>query len=122
MTEQVKKFFEEILAKKQRGEKLTEGEIYAYRFFIRSKDSGNKIYEISDIVWEQHLPEIADVIRKAGIDTIIVTDRSTALMGTLHGFAEQGFIMRGLDVIERIEKRYGEEAIEKIPGVRFDVR
>ena len=60
-----------------------------------------------------------EALRKAGFDSFIYTNQSTAVMENLHGFAKAGCIMTGLTTITRRERRFGEYRDEAILGIHF---
>ena len=74
-----------------------------------------------DYVWDKEAHDFIDTFRKAGIETFVVTNKSTALMENLHWFAAEGCEMLGLCTITKKENRWGEETEEQIMGIRFKV-
>ena len=60
-----------------------------------------------------------DTLRKAGIESLVVTNQSTGLMRNLHDFAAEGCTMLGLCTITKKDNRWGEETEDQIMGIRF---
>lgn len=71
--------------------------------------------------WDREQHDFIDTLRKAGIDTLVVTNQSTGLMEDLHGYAAEGCTMLGLCTITRKSRRFGEETEEQIMGIRFQL-
>ena len=93
---------------------LTRGECDAYRAWRTSNLRGNDELELDDSVWEKDIHDFIETLRKAGIESFVITSQSTGLMGNLHGFAAEGCEMTGLCTITRKEARWGEEEPEKV--------
>ena len=72
-----------------------------------------------DFVWEAEAHDFIDTLRKAGIETFVIVNTSTALMENLHWFAAEGCTMQGLCTITKKENRFGEDREEQIMGIRF---
>jgi hypothetical protein len=51
---------------------------------------------MDDFTWDNERQEFLDALRKAGVRTMIVTNRSTALMEDIHGYVALGCEMLGL--------------------------
>ena len=95
---------------------FTPGAAKAYRAW-KYCDHDELLYD--DFVWESEAADFIDTFRKAGITTMVVTNRSTALMENLHWFAAQGCEMLGLCTVTRKSDRWGEEEEEQVMGIRF---
>ena len=74
---------------------------------------------MEDFTWDQERHDFIDTLRKAGIQTMVVTSQSTGLMEDLHGYVAEGCTMLGLCTITRKDKRWGREKEEQIMGIRF---
>ena len=94
----------------------SQGACKAYRAW---KYSTTDEILFDDFVWEKDAHDFIDTFRKAGIETFVVTNQSTALMENLHWFAAEGCTMLGLCTITKKENRWGEEKEEQIMGIRF---
>ena len=77
--------------------------------------------EMNDFVWEKEAHDFIDTFRKAGVETFVTTNQSSALMENLHWFAAEGCEMLGLCTLTKKDTRWGEEAEEKVMGIRFKV-
>ena len=96
----------------------SQGACKAYRAW---KYSTTDEVLFDDYVWDKEAHDFIDAFRKAGIETFVVTNQSTALMENLHWFAAEGCTMLGLCTITKKENRWGVEKEEQIMGIRFKV-
>ena len=96
----------------------SEGACKAFRAW-KYNEGDEMVFE--DFVWEKEAHDFIDTLRKAGIDTFVITNTSTALMENLHWFAAEGCTMQGLCTITKKENRWGEEKEEQVMGIRFKV-
>ena len=78
-----------------------------------------RAFEEKHAAHKQLKQQIIDTLRKAGIETLVVTNQSTGLMEDLHGYAAEGCTMLGLCTITKKSRRFGEETEEQIMGIRF---
>ena len=62
--------------------------------------------------------EFNDTLRKAGIETMIITNASTALLENLHAYAAEGCTLEGLCTVKR-KTIWGTD--EEIPGIRLRI-
>ena len=76
---------------------------------------------MDDFTWDRDRHDFIDTLRKAGIQTLVVTNQSTGLMEDLHGYAAEGCTMLGLCTITKKDTRWGEEKEEQIMGIRFQL-
>ena len=99
----------------------TQGAFKAYRAWAASVSRGNEEPELDDFLWDQEVSDFVDTLRKAGIESFTITDRSTALMGNLHALAAEGGTIEGLCMVGRIEPEWGHAKPEAVMGIRFKV-
>ena len=98
---------------------ISAGACKAYRAW-RYSETDEVIMD--DFTWEgQETHDFIDTLRKAGIQSLVVTNQSTGLMRNLHDFAAEGCTMQGLCTITKKENRWGEETEEQIMGIRFSL-
>jgi hypothetical protein len=76
---------------------------------------------MDDFLWEKEVHDFIDTLRRAGIQTFVYTNQSTAVMENLHAFAAEGCTMDGLCTITRHEDRWGDEEPTEVMGIRFSV-
>ena len=74
---------------------------------------------MDDFTWDRERHDFIDTLRKAAIQTLVVTNQSTGLMEDLHGYAAEGCEMLGLCTITKKSDRWGEETEEQVMGIRF---
>jgi hypothetical protein len=95
---------------------ISDGACKAYRAW-RYSETDEVIMD--DFTWDRERHDFIDTLRKAGIETLVVTNQSTGLMEDLHGYAAEGCTMLGLCTITKKSRRFGEETEEQIMGIRF---
>ena len=95
------------------------GENKAYRAWKTSIQRQEDEVEMDDFLWEKEVAGFIGTLRKAGIQTFVYTNQSTAVMENLHQFAAAGCRMEGLCTITRTETRWGDEETTEVMGIRF---
>ena len=98
---------------------FAQGENKAYRAWKTSIQRQEDEVEMDDFLWEKEVADFISALRKAGIQTFVYTNQSTAVMENLHQFAAQGCRMDGLCTITRTESRWGDEEPAEVMGIRF---
>ena len=98
-----------------------QGACKAYRAWAQSLSRKENEVEMDDFLWEKEVTDFIDALRKAGIETFVYTNQSTAVMENLHQFAAAGRRMQGLCTITRHESRWGDEEPAEIMGIRFSL-
>ena len=98
-----------------------QGACKAYRAWAQSLSRKEDEVEMDDFLWEKEVADFIDALRKAGIETFVYTNQSTAVMENLHQFAAAGCTMQGLCTITRHESRWGDEEPAEIMGIRFSL-
>ena len=100
---------------------IAAGACKAYRAWSHSIEKGNEELEMDDFLWDREVTDFIDTLRKAGIETFVYTNQSTAVMENIHDFEANGCRLDGLTKIHRMENRYGEDEETTIPGIRFSL-
>jgi len=98
---------------------IPQGACKADRAFLGTLEHGEDKIEMNDFLWDREIDDFVEALRKAGFDSFIYTNQSTAVMENLHGFAKAGCTMTGLTTITRRERRFGEYRNEEILGIHF---
>ena len=98
-----------------------QGACKAYRAWAQSLSRKEDEVEMDDFLWEKEVADFIDALRKAGIETFVYTNQSTAVMENLHQFAAAGCRMQGLCTITRHENRWGDEEPTEVMGIRFSL-
>jgi hypothetical protein len=98
---------------------ISQGACKAYRAFLGTLEHGEDEIEMNDFLWDREIDDFVEALRKAGFDSFIYTNQSTAVMENLYGFAKAGCTMTGLTTITRRERRFGEYRDEAILGIHF---
>ena len=98
---------------------FSQGANKAYRAWASCVGRQEEEVEMDDFLWDRDVADFVDTLRKAGFDSFVYTNQSTAVMENLHQFAAQGCAMQGLCLITRRENRWGEEEPVEIMGIRL---
>lgn len=98
-----------------------QGASKAYRAWVGSISRKEDEVEMDDFLWEKEVHDFVDTLRRAGIQTFVYTNQSTAVMENLHAFAAEGCTMDELCTITRHEDRWGDEEPTEVMGIRFSV-
>ena len=117
-SDELKAWYEEDAAAKFPFE---QGACKAYRAWAQSLSRKEDEVEMDDFLWEKEVADFIDALRKAGIETFVYTNQSTAVMENLHQFAAAGCRMQGLCTITRHENRWGDEEPTEVMGIRFSL-
>ena len=75
--------------------------------------------EMSDYLWKREVPDFVETLRKAGIQSFVYTNQSTAVMENIHQLVAAGCILEGPCSITKKRDHWGEEGEEQILGLRF---
>ena len=97
---------------------ISAGACKAYRAW---RNSNTDEVIMDDFTWDRDRHDFIATLRRAGIQTLVVTNQSTGLMEDLHGYAAEGCTMLGLCTITKKDTRWGEEKEEQIMGIRFQL-
>lgn len=98
---------------------FSHGANKAYRAWAASVSRQEDEVEMDDFLWDREVPDFVGTLRRAGIDTFIYTNQSTAAMKNLYAFAAEGCMMTGFCTITRHEGRWGNEELVEVIGIRF---
>ena len=100
----------------------SQGAVKAYRAWAESNSRNEDEVEMNDFLWEKEVKDFIDTLRKAGIETFVYTNESTACMENLHDFAAEGCTLMGLCKITRQENRWGAEEPYEVNVIRFSTK
>ena len=93
----------------------------AWQFLLAGLMSGVCMLIFEDFVWEREAADFIDTLRKAGLETFVVTNDSTALMENIHWFVGLGCKLEGTCIVTRHRRRWGEDEKEQLMGLRFSL-
>ena len=100
---------------------FSQGANKAYRAWASSVGRQEEEVEMDDFLWDREVADFVGTLRKAGFDSFVYTNQSTAVMENLHQFAAEGCRMLGLCSILRHENRWGDEEPTEVMGIRFSL-
>nr|DAO81510.1 MAG TPA: hypothetical protein [Caudoviricetes sp.] len=99
MTEQIKTYFENL--RENDANKLSRGTLEAYWTYEFNLNHNSSEFECNELPWTTDMSDFVKTMREAGIETIAVTETSTALLENLHKLASQGCTIEGLCKVSR---------------------
>ena len=88
----------------------------AFRAWLYSE--GNEL-EMDEFLWDREVSDFVETLRKAGIQSFVYTNQSTAVMENIHQFVAAGCTLEGPCTLVKKSYRWGEEGEEQILGLRF---
>jgi hypothetical protein len=71
------------------------GEGRVARAYALAREKNADAILVNEVVWEREYEDFDAALREYGIDTVFVTDKSTALMDTLRMLLNHGFAVTG---------------------------
>ena len=98
---------------------FSSGENKAYRAWASSLQRGQSEMEMDDFLFDTEVADFIGTLKKAGIDSFVYTNTSTAVMENIHAFAKNGYRLESLCTITRHESRWGKEEPYEVEGIRF---
>lgn len=98
---------------------FTGGENKAYRAWAQSISRHEDELEMDEFLWEKEVANFVETLRRAGIESFVYTNQSTAVMENLHSLAQEGCTLQGLCTITRTGDRWGDEEPYEVQGIRF---
>jgi hypothetical protein len=66
-------------------------------------------YELKTFLWDKEVKDFVKTIMSIGITRFVYTNTSTAVMDNLHLLEQEGCCIRGLAVMEKVEKGFFDE-------------
>lgn len=100
-------------------EAATNGQAKAWQAWTETTRSQSSAFEVRDLPWDRDIHDFVETLRAAGVAEFAVTDRSTALMGSLHRLVDEGCTMQGLCKVTRDEIRWGEKDNTEYEAILF---
>ena len=102
MNEQIKNYFENLRINSENdATKLSRGTLEAYWAYEFNLNHNSSEFECNELPWTTDMSDFVKPMREAGVETIAVTETSTALLENLHKLATQGCSIDGLCTITR---------------------
>ena len=77
--------------------------------------------EMSDFLWDREVEGFVDTLRKAGIQTFVYTNQSTAVLENIHQLVAAGCVLEGPCTLTKKTEKWGKETEEQVLGLRFHV-
>lgn len=116
--QRIKAWYEE---EKKHPYPFSDGACKAYRAYTTSQNNQASTFEVSDLPWEKDYDDFVGTLRAAGIQTFVVTDKSTALMDGIHELTSRGCKLIGPVAITRKEFFFGSYQETEDRGLEFQV-
>ena len=74
---------------------------------------------MDEFLWDREVEDFVETLRKAGFQSFVYSNQSTAVMQNIHQFVAAGCTLEGPCTLVKKSKRWGEEGDEQILGLRF---
>lgn len=104
MTEQIKTYFENLRENAENNaNKLSRGTLEAYWTYEFNLNHNSSEFECNELPWTTDMSNFVKTMREAGVETIAVTETSTALLENLHKLANQGCTIEELCNVSRLD-------------------
>lgn len=97
---------------------ITHGQAKAFQLICWNK-AKEPVFD--EFVWEGDAHDFITTLRDMGAKTIVVTNRSTALMENMHWFQQEGCKLVGLCEVETGNTDWRTHEPERKMGVRFEL-
>ena len=115
---EIKAWYEE---EKKHPYPFSDGACKAYRAYATSQNNQASAFEVSDLPWEKDYDDFVGTLKAAGIQTFVVTDKSTALMDGIHELTSRGCKLIGPAAITRKGFFFGSYQETEYRGLEFQV-
>lgn len=117
MNEQIKNYFENLRINSENdATKWSRGTLEAYWTYEFNLNHNSSEFECNELPWTTDMSDFVKTMREAGVETIAVTETSTALLENLHKLAAQGCSIEGLCTIIRLDIW---DNIKEYPAIRI---
>lgn len=117
MNEKIRTYFESIReAAENDAKKVSRGTLEAYWTYEFNCNNDCSEFACNELPWTTDMSDFVKAMREAGLETIAVTETSTALLENLHKLANQGCTIDGLCKVTR-SNIWGN--VEEIPAIRI---
>ena len=91
MNEQIKNYFENLRINSENdATKLSRGTLEAYWTYEFNLNHNSSEFECNELPWTTDMSDFVKTMREAGVETIAITETSTALLENLHKLEELG--------------------------------
>lgn len=114
------KEFEEARIDKKKEEKLRKEDIL-YTSYIRCKEKGRKILNLSFPIWEEQVDQIIDSCLKHGIKKISLS-RLRNSFTSIKNFEERGCKVKGMEYVKNIIDVQVPGEYERVPVLVLAIR
>ena len=75
--------------------------------------------EMDEFLWDREVEGFVETLRKAGIQSFVYTNQSTAVMENIHQFVAAGCTLEGPCTLTKKTERWGERSEDTVLGLRF---
>ena len=96
MNEKIRTYFESIReAAENDAKKVSRGTLEAYWAYEFNCNNDCSEFACNELPWTTDMSDFVKAMREAGLETIAITETSTALLENLHKLANQGCTIDG---------------------------
>ena len=97
------------------------GEGKAYRAWEQSVENNYGELVMDDFLWDKEVPEFLEALKAAGVKHFVYTNASTSSMSNMQAFINTGCQLDGARQIKKVERRFGQDQVERVFGIRFTI-
>lgn len=80
---------------------LSEGEIFAARAYVKSRENDSDVFEVDEAPTFTYTKDFLNALKKADVNQFAYSETSSSLMTKLHEFEKYGWEIAGLCKIRR---------------------
>lgn len=114
-------YLEQMIAKmKECKVNYVAGTIFALWNYIDSRRHNSDKFEVTDIQIAQ-LTDFIETLRKAEITDFVVTAKQTDVIEALHEMQKLGCVVRGLDIVTRVDTKFGVMGTYEVKGIQVSI-
>ena len=100
---------------------LGEFAVHIWREYQSSREHGNLNLNLSEVIWDEQVPEIVACMKANGIERFTFSAKYTEAIKTAWLFQQEGYVLEGfVEINSRYTDAYGNS--EKVPALQFRVK
>ena len=86
------------------------------------KQTGNKLLDLDDVIWNTDPPEIVDTLKRMGETQFTVSSRMSSLVQTLMELSKLGAEIIGMTEVKSRYAAVGANELERIPALLLKLK
>lgn len=94
--------------------------IHAYKISVE-RGFDELVFDVNDCIWEKDVPDIISFCKEVGINWFVFGSGYSRAMETVMQFVDAGARVGKFVVKEYIDRPFGEDKVERLPGMRINL-